>query len=668
MSRFADHRPGLIPVLSCRLAGWGACALFALAMLIADTASAGVLSDRDSAATRDAFVAYRTGNTSRAFDLAATAGDKLPLKLLHFLDYTRPGSGAKFEDLAAFIEQNPDWPQQAVLRQRAEEAISGVPDATLRDWFKKYKPTLPFAQLRDADIMAAGGDAAGAQARIREIWIGGDFGPIDERTVLARYGDSLRIEDHEKRLDRLLWDGQADAADRMLARVPPDIKALGIARLKLAAQAKNAESFVANVPPQLRNNPGLLFERMHWRRRNDMDDGALEILRHAPQDLVRPAAWWPDRQILARRELNIGNISQAYHLVAENGLSDGAPVAEAEFLAGWIALRFLREPDRGYRHFVRLYDTATMPLSLSRGAYWAGRAAAAMQETELAIGWYEKAAQYTTTYYGQLATSQLGLPWRPKPEHELKATVEELAAFNKRELVRAVRILALVNEPDRMKPFLNRLSELSKTPTEHAMIADLADDLVRLEMGVAAAKRASYQGITLLRAGYPIISLPEVSGGTEHPLLLAITRQESAFEVGVVSRAGARGLMQLMPTTANQVAKSLQLPFSPDRLTTDGLFNVTLGQAYLDGLLSRFNGSYVLAIAAYNAGPARVRQWLQDYGDPRQTDIDVVDWIEQIPFNETRNYVQRVLEGLQVYRLRIGNRELAFSLTADLRR
>ncbi|HWK43142.1 MAG TPA: lytic transglycosylase domain-containing protein, partial [Stellaceae bacterium] len=381
-----------------------------------------------------------------------------------------------------------------------------------------------------------------------------------------------------------------------------------------------------------------------------------------------PIAWWPDRQILARRELNNGNISQAYSLVADTQLTDGAPVAEAEFLAGWIAFRFLRDPERGLKHFTRLYDTATLPLSLSRGAYWAGRASAALDKPADAASWYEKASTYPTTYYGQLAIAQMGLPWLTKPAPEPKASAAETTAFNKRDLVRVVRILAFVNEQDRMKPFMNRLSELAKTPADHALIADMADDLGRLELGVAAAKRASYRGITLTRAGYPIISLPEVTGGPEHALLLALIRQESAFETGALSPAGARGLMQLMPATANQVAKSLQLPYSPDRLTSDGIFNVTLGQAYFGGVLNGFNGSYVLAVAGYNAGPGRVRQWVRDYGDPRQTDIDVVDWVEQIPFNETRNYVQRVLEGLQVYRLRIGDPALAFSLPADLRR
>ncbi|HWK48132.1 MAG TPA: lytic transglycosylase domain-containing protein, partial [Stellaceae bacterium] len=237
-----------------------------------------VLTDHDAIVVHDAFLAFRAGNVTRALDLAATAHDKLPLKLMRFLDYVRPASGAKFDDVVAFMEQNPDWPQQIVLRHRAEEAIAGVPDDTLRDWFKKYPPITPYAQLREADIIAASGDTAAAQARVRQIWVNGDFNASDERAVLARYPDILRDEDHARRLDRLLWDGQAEAADRMLTRVSPDVRALDTARLKLAIQARNAESFLAAVPPALRNDPGLLFERMRFYRKTDQDEAALAIL------------------------------------------------------------------------------------------------------------------------------------------------------------------------------------------------------------------------------------------------------------------------------------------------------------------------------------------------------------------------------------------------------
>jgi soluble lytic murein transglycosylase len=289
-----------------------------------------------------------------------------------------------------------------------------------------------------------------------------------------------------------------------------------------------------------------------------------------------------------------------------------------------------------------------------------------MGNRQLAESWYASAAEHVTAYYGQLAATRLGAsPGKALAEPQPRP--EETAAFNRRDLVQAVRLLAQVNADDYVRPFLLRLSDIARTPGEHALIARLAGEIARPDLAVAAAKKASYAGVTLLAEGYPLPDLPP-GGSVERSLVLAMTRQESAFDGDAVSRVGARGLMQLMPATASTIARSMHMPFSAKRLTSDRHYNVTLGRAYLNSLLGDFGGSYVLAIAAYNAGPARVRQWMDDYGDPRRKGVDVVDWIESIPFGETRNYVQRVLENLQVYRLRLGDRSLAFSLAADLKR
>jgi len=431
--------------------------------------------------------------------------------------------------------------------------------------------------------------------------------------------------------------------------------------------APGVERLVAKVPAQLQNDPGLLYERARWRRRKEMFDSALEIVANPPRELGRPTAWWTERQILARRALADGKAQLAYKLVAHHGLKDGNAQAEAEFLAGWIALRALKDAKGGYEHFVRLYDTVKLPISVARGAYWAGRAAEQMGMRQLASTWYASAAEHNTTYYGQLAVARLGAEAPPKAAPEPRPRPDEVAAFEKRELVRAARMLAEIGETDRIKAFVLRLSELAGTPTDHALAASLAESLGRADLSVAVAKRSGYAGVPLLVHGYPIIPLPEI-GSAERPLVLAMARQESAFDREAVSRAGARGLMQLMPATAKQMARSLEVSYSADRLLTDPGYNLRLGRQYLEGLLDNFGGSYVLAVAAYNAGPARVRQWTRDYGDPRAKDTDVVDWVESIPFGETRNYVQRVLENLQIYRLRVGDPKLAFSLTQDLKR
>jgi soluble lytic murein transglycosylase len=634
--------------------------------LLPALAGAQALSDHDRPIAEAAFARADRGQWNEAEALAATADDRLPLKLLQWLDYQRPQAGHAFAELAGFVDANPDWPLLASLRVQAESVLVQASDAEADAWLLHHKPITPMARLRQADFLAARGDRAAATAAIRAIWIDSDLTAEEEASILSKYGADLTTADHVGRLDRLLWDGHAEAARRMLPRVPADWRDLATVRLALAAGARNAEAGIARLPKSVAGDPGLAFARLRWARHHDEDDAAAAILEQQ-HELGRPEAWWAERQTVARRLLQLGEAPRAYRLVADHRLHDPSQVADAEFLAGWIALRHLKDPARALGHFTQLWTLAKLPVTLARAAYWAGRAEAARGHEAEATAWYARAAPFQTTYYGQLAAAgpHVAAPERPVPEP--KATPAERAAFEQRELVRAVRILLALGQDDRVRPFLARLADLAQSPPEFAAAADFADEIGRPELGVAVAKKASYVGFSLLRAGYPTLWVPP-GAGPEQALMLALTRQESAFDLRAVSPSGARGLMQLMPATASQVAKSIGLPYAPSRLTADGAYNVTLGQAFFDTLLSTFNGSYVLSIAAYNAGPGRVQQWIGQFGDPRQPEIDPVDWVESIPYGETRNYVQRVLENLQVYRLRVGDRAMAFSLPADLRR
>ncbi len=625
------------------------------------------LSGTDRQIYREAFEAARAGNWALAEKRAEKAHDRLLAKVLWWLNLSRGGSGASFSDFTDFITANPDWPGQVTLRQHAEESMIGVSDQTLAQWFDRFPPVTPAGKFKQADIWIAEGHEQQGLARIRETWINGDFTAFEEKSVLQRYHSVLRRADHVARLDRLIWDGQFEAARRMLLRVDPDHRALAEARIALAETEPGVERLVARVPAALQNDPGLLFERMRWRARKEHFDDAIAILDHPPKDLVRPLAWASERQTLARHALAVGDISVAYRLAAHHGLTSGRAFAELEFLAGWIALRFLHEPDVAYNHFVKLYDEVKLPVSLARGAYWAARAADAMGFHQLAGAWYGTAAVQVTTYYGQLAAAALGEPEIARTIAEPKPTPAESAAFDRNELVLAMRDLADVGAKDYIGAFARRVSDRAEAPADHVLLAHLVIKLDRPDLAVGVAKWASYAGVILLNEGYPIATLPP-GGEVERPLVLAMTRQESAFDRDAVSSAGARGMMQLMPATASHIAKALHMPFSESRLLKDPHYNIIIGRHYLDGLLGDFSGSYVLAIAAYNAGPSRVRQWIRDYGDPRAKNADVVDWIESIPLGETRNYVQRVLENLQVYRLRLGDNGLAFSLASDLKR
>jgi len=422
------------------------------------------------------------------------------------------------------------------------------------------------------------------------------------------------------------------------------------------------------VPPALQHDAGLLYDRVRWRRRQEHYDDAIPLLETVPkdEDPDHADAWSVEREVLARFALAEGHPDTAYRIAANHEATTGAHFSELEFLAGWIALRSLHRPDLAYNHFVRLYDDVKLPISIARGSYWSARAADAMGNRQLAQSWYQTAAQHITTYYGQLAAAHIGAPAASfVAEPQLRR--DEVAAFNASSLVRATRGLAALDADEYVRRLVRQLAEDAKTPTQYALVARLATEIDRPDLAIAAAKRASYAGVTLLDEGYPVTSLPS-GAPVERPLVLAMTRQESAFDHAAVSTAGARGMMQLMPATASHIAKTLHLPFSVGRLTSDVRYNLTLGREYLHGLLDDFSGSYVLAVAAYNAGPGRVHDWMQDFGDPRTKNVDAIDWIESIPVAETRNYVQRVLENLQMYRYRIGDHGLAFSLASDLRR
>ena len=629
-------------------------------------AHADLLSPEDQQAYRIAFAAARVSDWTTARQAAERTKERLPGKVLHWLELTR-NTMSSFSDLVAFADANPDWPLMSTLRERAEDVAKDVPDAILLPYFQKNAPTTPPGKLRLADMLMVMGQGEPAVALIRATWLAPDLDPDTEKAILERYAHSLRPEDHAARLDRLIWEGLEGAARRMLPLVAEDHRLLGEARLALAGQQAEADSLVARLPRRLDGDPGLLFERARSDRRRGRLEEAAEIMTVVPDYLGRPAAWWTERQILARHLIEAGKDGLAYAVVSPSGPSErGMEFADAEFLSGWIALRRLADPKTAAEHFARLYHAAKLPVSLARAAYWTGLAAESLGMKDEARRWLMAAAEQGTTYYGQLASARLGMATEPRFPADPTPGAEDIAAFEANELTRATRLMAEIGESETAKPFLLRLSAATKSPSRQKLIAALAESMARFDVAIVAAKRAGTEGVPLLASGFPVI--PVEHGAAEKPLVLAITRQESGFDVAAVSRSDARGLMQLKPSTAKQLAKSLSLAFSADRLLTDASYNLTLGSAYLDRMIDRFGGSYVLSIAAYNAGPARVAQWLSAYGDPRGGAIDVVDWIELIPFGETRNYVQRVLENLQVYRLRLGDAEHAFKLAQDLKR
>lgn len=672
---FKDRRlGGVFTIEAFPVTRWFAAAfvlvVFALHAL---PVSANILSAEDERVYKKAFAALKERDYEEAQKWAAKAREKLPAKAVKWAYYSAASSGATFGEITAFVRENPTWPQIPTLLRRAEEAITIVtPPAAVVEWFDVYPPQTVDGALAYGKALIAAGKVEKARPIVRRAWINGGFGLVQEREFYAAFQDLLTPADHWDRLDRLLWDDQNQDAARQMSRVDEGHRALAQARLALATNAGNADQTIARVPDSLRADPGLIFERLHYRRVNDMDEEAMALLDHPSRNQVRPSAWWTERAILTRRALQRGDAATAYKIASDHGLTEGAPFADAEWMSGWIALRFINKPDVALAHFARLYERVQTPQSRSRGSYWAGRAAEALGRASDAQRWYLAAQEYVTTFYGQLAAARAGRDQQwPLPADPLPSA-SDIDFFERHELVRVARMLGELQETDLVRPFMLRMNDLAHGPGQRALAANLATRLGRSDIAVAVAKRSEREGVPLIASGYPIPPIAAVER-PERALVLGLIRQESAFQYEAVSSAGARGLMQLMPATASKLAKDMGLTFKKkevlnEQLTGDPSLNVRLGSAFLDGLIDDFNGSYVLAIASYNAGPSRVRRWVRDMGDPRSPEIDVIDWIESIPFPETRNYTQRVLEGLQIYRRRLAATGLALSLDADLKR
>jgi len=637
------------------------------ALLPGRLAGAETLSAGDQAIYRTAFKLIEKGKWDDARTLALTAKNPLPAKVIEWLDLIRPGMARPFDEISAFMQANPAWPYQITLQSMAERNMpDNMSPREVEAWFTNRTPQTAYGAAALARALIQQGRGANAADILRTAWREENFDrDQDEEAFYAEFSSYLRPADNLARLDRVLWNHDETAARQVMPLVDDGHRALAEARIALWQGDHSAPALVDQVPTALQRDAGLVYELARSRRKLQDYQGAAAVLDPPPVNIGRPDLLWPELADAARRSVQRGDMSAGYRIANGFGATEGATFAEGEWLSGWIALRALDDYKIAYEHFTTLYAGVGTTISKARGAYWAGRAAEEMGDMATAQNWYRAAATNNSAYYGQLAAARMGssdaLTFAPMPQ----PTAAEIAAFNKRELVRVVRLLGQLDQDDRTRAFLKSMADNSTSPATLRMIADLGWELHRDDLAVMVAKIARDKGVDLIEYLYPLRSVPQ-GPGPEPALTLAIIRQESAFEVDAVSPAGALGLMQLMPPTAKHVAKGMKLRYRKEDLTRSPDYNMLLGRAYLQELLDNFSGSYVLAIAAYNAGPDRVNGWMSVYGDPRDRGVDVVDWIETIPIYETRNYVQRVLENLQVYRHRLGVVQVAQSLQQDL--
>ena len=609
---------------------------------------------------RETFQAAGRKEWERALRLAALVEDPLPAKAVRWLRMIEDGQPAKFATIAQFLIDNPHWPWPEQLQALAEGTITDPADhALIRRLFADRPPLTTRGHIRYAEALFNIDQDERGKALIRKAWIEGDFSAREEKRFLQKYRRMLTRADHIARLDNLLWDYRRTSASRMLTLVPDGHRRLAQARMRLQRRQNGLDKAIEAVPADLRSDPGLTFDRLRWRRQMRLDKGVFEVLLDPPPALGRPALWWFERELQIRRALRKRNFELAYRLASRHRQTAGDDFAEAEWLAGWLALRFANQPNTALSHFIRLYGSVRAPVERASAAYWAGRSAAALGNPSLAGQWYRTAAAFPIAYYGQLAAEELGEAHRPLPDPP-PATPEQRAAFESQELVRVARMLVEADAPEQLTHFLSRLGEQASSATEVGMVAELAATSGRPHLVAQVGRYAAYYGHPNHAAAFPI---PEIAGlmqplpGEPEPaLLMALGRQESMFNPWVSSRAGARGLLQLIPRTAFLMAGQLGLPYNRGLLTGDPYYNVRLGSHYLRTLLKRYDGEVALAVAAYNAGPSRVDEWVRLHGDPRRRDRHHrIDWIELIPFDETRNYVQRVLEGRNTYRRRLAS-------------
>lgn len=631
--------------------------LFLATILTAGTALGRTLSEPDETIYQAAFHSLKKETWRHALMLAQQAKDKQLAKVIVWLDYQRDETSASFSEISLFVKANPSWPRLHTLRRQAERNIKVTFDyAEIIKWFEEYPPLTGEGTLAYIGALSNTSQEDTAKAVLRKTWTTLKFqSVVQENRLVKLFGHYLTQKEHAERLERLLWARETAAAERILGLVTQNQRALATARIRLIRMSAGVDTAIADVPASIRKHPGLQLDRMRWRRRKNKNDAAIELLTNAPKDLGNAEHWFEERAILTRRALANGQHSIAYRMISDHRLERGKHFAEGEFLSGWIQLTFLDNPHEAHYHFERLYHAVKYPVSQARGAYWSGRAANAKGDTKSADRWYEKASMHPETYYGQLAAREMATA--PAFNGEISKTAPDSLQwkkFDEDELVITVRQLNAVGHSLYASAFLYELGRRAEDAIERQMAAQLAHEVGRYEQSIFIAKTAERLGENLRRFKFPIIDV-EAAPRIQPSLLLATVRQESSFETDATSPAGARGLMQLMPATAKRVAHGLGLNYHPQRLHEDTEFNLRIGSEYLANYLARYNGSRALALASYNAGPGRTSRWLSDFGDPRNNDIDVIDWIEAIPLAETRNYIQRILEAEVVYSWLLSN-------------
>jgi len=634
-------------------------------------ATSSTTSPLDLSAIKQALELVHKGRPDEATNIESTITDPIGRKLVEWAILRGDDTDLDFPRYAAFISTNPSWPGITSLRRRAEAALwqKESDSRAVIEFFRSEPPRTAKGRFVLARALLVQGDRAGAQAALREAWRKDSFSADTEAQAREVFGDLITPADDKARMDARFDVEDDDAGLRAARRLGSVEAAIAKARAAVINKSSKAKALLDEVPAEGRQDPGYIFSRIQWLRRSDKIAEAAHWMLAAPHDPDRLGdldQWWVERRLIARKLLDLGDLKSAYAVAntAATPINENYR-SEQHFTAGWIALRFLREPSVALAHFARIAEGATNPMTLARSYYWQGRAAEALAHERDARAYYETAARYSTAYYGQLARARLGIE-----TVALRAPPEPSADHARLEVARIFEILYALDERDMVANMAADLGDKSTDVTALAALGEIATRHNDARTTLLIGKPALSHGLPLEHYAFPDFGVPnyqQIGPEVERSVVYSIVRQESAFNSRVVSSANAIGLMQVTPAAGRDTAKRFNVSFDQHRLMADVAYNAQIGTAELGNDIASWHGSYILAFVAYNAGPRRAKEWIEQYGDPRNPKVDPIDWIERIPISETRNYVQRIIENMQVYRARFSN-DSRLLIEADLRR
>ncbi len=613
-----------------------------------------------------ALEAARDGNWEKAAQIAERDGE-VASDVVEWMRL-RAGRGS-FEEVEAFLQRRPDWPGERLLRLKSESVVTAKNDAAILEFFSEVPPQSPQAILRYAKALSAVGRKEEADAAVIGAWRNIPMSATEQALFMGAH-ESLLSNHHDTRLDEMLWRGAFDNARRIFALASKGAVASAKARIALRNAAPGVDTLIAAVPASNAGDGGLQYERFMWRARKGRGEDAKALLiatSKSAKALGQPEAWSNRRRSYARDEMRNGDAERAYEIAARHFLTSGSAYADLEWLAGYIALHKLNEPETALRHFDNHNNAVKSPISKGRAGYWRGRAYEAMGDVAAADQAYTQAAQHQTSFYGLLAAERANLPFDTDLATASAGTDWRASAVAKTPLFQAGLLLQASGELNLAERFWTHLAE--QLNEEQALfLAQAAVDAQQPHLAVMIGKRLARRAIVVPFGYYAMHPLAERDLPMAPEMTLAIARRESEFDPGVQSGVGARGLMQIMPRTGQEVARQLgrSSRHTTQRMISDPEYNAELGAAYLANLARRFSGNIIMMSAGYNAGPSRPDRWMQVYGDPRRGEVDIVDWIEHIPFRETRNYVMRVAESLPIYRAQLGKTPLPEPFSEEL--